>query len=604
MPTIFFSYRRADSNAAAVRILERLKNFYGKDEVRTDIETVSSRVERRAYVLNVEQDYAVLVLAIGPRWLDSHTQAGQRRLEDPDDIVRLEIEAALQLRKPIIPILLRQAPMPTAEQLPDTMKPLATIEPIIFRTDLDFIGDMKKLYRLLAAKIAPQRDRRTAEHVDASEPDAARQQYLRVLFRQNVDANQLPYANIRLETLGELDWMLRTSGGRSGTLTLNKRPPADLRGVRLDHTNLSGAELAGVNLSGVDLTQVDLSGAHLTGANLTGANLAQARLSNAQLDGADLTSAVLSLTDLSAAVLRKAQLADLDLQTAMLHAAELNEANLSKAKLNGVDLSGAKLTEADLTQAILRDADLSGADLTAAVLEQARLENADLSGAHMQGANLAGAHLDRANLSQVDLTGVSIDTVEALKPAILDPGTRLGAVSWGGVTAKSYRQVQDRDKKLRAYRDVGQVNHDIAEMLRNKGLLAEASSYHLEQEKMRRRILRATGNYPGWVFSWLLNLISGYGERLGRTVLTYLAVVGSFAAAYFITINVLHAQASTLEWYQALALSLSSFHGRGFISPSVSLGDPLATIAAIEAVTGLFIELIFIASFSRRFLGN
>jgi len=59
-----------------------------------------------------------------------------------------------------------------------------------------------------------------------------------------------------------------------------------------------------------------------------------------------------------------------------------------------------------------------------------------------------------------------------------------------------------------------------------------------------------------------------------------------------------------LPWYEALILSVSSFHGRGFFQPLQSLGDPVAMLAAIEAVVGLFIEVIFIAAFTRRVTGN
>jgi hypothetical protein len=51
-----------------------------------------------------------------------------------------------------------------------------------------------------------------------------------------------------------------------------------------------------------------------------------------------------------------------------------------------------------------------------------------------------------------------------------------------------------------------------------------------------------------------------------------------------------------------LVLSLSSFHGRGFFPPQIGLGDPLAVVACCEAVIGLFIELILIVTFSKRFL--
>jgi hypothetical protein len=51
-------------------------------------------------------------------------------------------------------------------------------------------------------------------------------------------------------------------------------------------------------------------------------------------------------------------------------------------------------------------------------------------------------------------------------------------------------------------------------------------------------------------------------------------------------------------------LSVTSFHGRGFFPEALSLGDWIARLGAFEAVIGLFIELVFIVTFSRRFLGS
>ena len=59
-----------------------------------------------------------------------------------------------------------------------------------------------------------------------------------------------------------------------------------------------------------------------------------------------------------------------------------------------------------------------------------------------------------------------------------------------------------------------------------------------------------------------------------------------------------------LPWYEALILSISSFHGRGFFQPLQTLGDPVAIIASVEAVFGLFIEVAFIATFTQRFFGK
>jgi hypothetical protein len=59
-----------------------------------------------------------------------------------------------------------------------------------------------------------------------------------------------------------------------------------------------------------------------------------------------------------------------------------------------------------------------------------------------------------------------------------------------------------------------------------------------------------------------------------------------------------------LQWYEALVLSVSAFHGRGFFQPVQSLGDPVAILAAVEALIGLFTEITFIATFTQRFFGG
>jgi hypothetical protein len=81
-------------------------------------------------------------------------------------------------------------------------------------------------------------------------------------------------------------------------------------------------------------------------------------------------------------------------------------------------------------------------------------------------------------------------------------------------------------------------------------------------------------------------------------------VIFSFAFGYFWATHFLHAQPHPLAWYEALILSVSSFHGRGFFQPVQSLGDPVAILASIEAVVGLIIEISFIATFTQRFFGK
>lgn len=67
----------------------------------------------------------VLLAMMGHDWLDTADAAGRRRLEDSTDFVRIELASALRRDIPVIPVLVRGAKMPTAEQLPDDLKELA-----------------------------------------------------------------------------------------------------------------------------------------------------------------------------------------------------------------------------------------------------------------------------------------------------------------------------------------------------------------------------------------------------------------------------------------------------------------------------------------------
>ncbi len=102
-----------------------------------------------------------MLVVIGPRWLDARGSDGARRLDDPADVVRLEIEAAVRLRLAVIPILLEEARMPTSAELPDALRPLAFINGVVVRDDPDFARDMERLLvgldRAVAARTAAAR---------------------------------------------------------------------------------------------------------------------------------------------------------------------------------------------------------------------------------------------------------------------------------------------------------------------------------------------------------------------------------------------------------------------------------------------------------------
>jgi hypothetical protein len=83
--------------------------------------------------------------------------------------------------------------------------------------------------------------------------------------------------------------------------------------------------------------------------------------------------------------------------------------------------------------------------------------------------------------------------------------------------------------------------------------------------------------------------------------MAYFVVIFLFTGLYLLNA---HGAAVHLSWDEALILSVSSFHGRGFFLQNVPLGDTFARLAAAEAVLGLLIEISLIATFTQRYLGR
>ena len=104
-------------------------------------------------------DCDVVLVLIGRRYLDVTDDSGSRRLDDPDDIVRLEVEAALRRGIPVVPVLVDGASVPKRTELPEQMSALARRNGIPVRYDPDFHNDMERLIKGLSpsrsAPVAP-----------------------------------------------------------------------------------------------------------------------------------------------------------------------------------------------------------------------------------------------------------------------------------------------------------------------------------------------------------------------------------------------------------------------------------------------------------------
>jgi hypothetical protein len=123
--SIFISYRRDDSEGEAGRLSDDLAEIFHEESVFMDVNAIQPGRDFRKAIDESIHKCSVLLAIVGHGWLDSKDGSGQKRLEDASDFVRLEIASALQRDIPVIPVLVRGAKMPRAEQLPADLRELA-----------------------------------------------------------------------------------------------------------------------------------------------------------------------------------------------------------------------------------------------------------------------------------------------------------------------------------------------------------------------------------------------------------------------------------------------------------------------------------------------
>ena len=118
---IFISYRRQETAWPARQLYEVLVARFGAESVFKDVDDIEPGDD---FVDRITQAVAacdVLLALIGPQWLTMTDDKGGRRLDNPDDFVRLELKAALSRGVRVVPILVDGARMPAADQLPEDL---------------------------------------------------------------------------------------------------------------------------------------------------------------------------------------------------------------------------------------------------------------------------------------------------------------------------------------------------------------------------------------------------------------------------------------------------------------------------------------------------
>jgi hypothetical protein len=132
---VFISYRRGDTSGHAGRLYDALTAEFGEQHVFLDVDKIEPGLDFVEEVKRAVGGCDVLLALMGADWTTMTNPEGGRRLNDPHDFVRLEIEGALERGVRVIPVLVEGARMPAASELPDSMTPLATREALEITDD-------------------------------------------------------------------------------------------------------------------------------------------------------------------------------------------------------------------------------------------------------------------------------------------------------------------------------------------------------------------------------------------------------------------------------------------------------------------------------------
>jgi class 3 adenylate cyclase len=172
MPKIFLSYRRADNQALAGRIADSLRARFGRRAVYLDVDTVPGGSDFRQEISLAVAGCNVLLLLIGENWCAAG--AGERsRLLDENDLVRIEIESALDHHVPIIPLLAGNTQFPAESNFPSSLEPLKYKNAVRIDDGVDFHVHVDRLIQQIRSNFRNQESPDDLRPADANAGSSA-----------------------------------------------------------------------------------------------------------------------------------------------------------------------------------------------------------------------------------------------------------------------------------------------------------------------------------------------------------------------------------------------------------------------------------------------
>jgi hypothetical protein len=186
-PKIFINYRREDSAVYAYWLYQNLTNHFGKKQIFIDKNSIAVGEDVEQKIESAVSECEILLAVIGRQWFlrSEKDSTGQRwkqrirRIDDPRDVVRLEIAAAFDNAIMVVPILVQGARMPNIDELPNALKRLAPCNAFVFKEsnwETDIPALIGTLEELLAKGPEIRRARKEEAEARRAREEQAKQQ--------------------------------------------------------------------------------------------------------------------------------------------------------------------------------------------------------------------------------------------------------------------------------------------------------------------------------------------------------------------------------------------------------------------------------------------
>ena len=270
---------------------------------------------------------------------------------------------------------------------------------------------------------------------------------------------------------------------------------------------------------------------------------------------------------------------------------------------SGQPMQGFSLVKADLRDINLVNKNarhgyrLSHSDLYRADLENAHLFKLDLSNSSLMKANLHNANLHYCNLQGCNLLGTNFK------------GAKLEHVNWGKelVQEQKARQTDDGLQRNALYQEAEEIYRAIRQAAEHQGLFETAGRFFQKEMVMRRRQYKRFSFNR--MFSKLVDLFCGYGEKPMRVIIFSVLMIVVFATLYFFAGLSFSGDSLAFSSQQSLGDNLATYFSALYFSvvtfTTLGYGD-LAPIgiarafAALEAFLGSFTLALFVVVFVKK----